>query len=182
VTVTREFSESFLRREFCTGRIGQQIADTANRYGLDILNVLILTPLPGTCLWKKMESEDRITANNFPEDWKYYTLNYPVARYQNLSWSDLDQEGDACSRDFYSYPRIISRVCGSLWRTRKLVSVLASLVSNLSYRSNELVYRDKREGVNFSRGETTNSSVMNRGVGSADAGREVCQQVAAMTE
>jgi radical SAM superfamily enzyme YgiQ (UPF0313 family) len=140
--------------------IGQQIADTANRYGLDILNVLILTPLPGTCLWKKMESEGRITANNFPEDWKYYTLNYPVARYQNLSWSDLDQESDVCSRNFYSYPRIIRRVCGSLCHTRKPVSVLASLVSNLSYRSNELVYREKREGVNLSRGETAKSSTL----------------------
>lgn len=28
--------------------IGQQIADTANRYGVDVINVLFLTPLPGT--------------------------------------------------------------------------------------------------------------------------------------
>jgi hypothetical protein len=38
--------------------------------------------------------------------------------------------------------------------------VLASLVSNLSYRSNELVYREKREGVNLSRGETAKSSTL----------------------
>jgi radical SAM superfamily enzyme YgiQ (UPF0313 family) len=138
--------------------VGQQIADTANRYGLDILNVLILTPLPGTCLWKKMESEGRITANNFPEDWKYYTLNYPVAKYQHLSWAELDQEGDVCSRDFYSYSRIIRRVCGSLWRMRKPVSVFASLVSNLSYRSNEVVYRKKRAGVNLFRTAIRDSS------------------------
>src|SRR5262245_57111514 len=58
-----------------------------------------------------------------------------------------------------AYPRIIRRVCGSLWRTRKPVSVLASLVSNLSYRSNEVVYREKRERVHLSRGETTDSNV-----------------------
>ena len=39
--------------------IGEHIADTANGYGLDLLNVQFLTPLPGTRLWEKMELEDR---------------------------------------------------------------------------------------------------------------------------
>jgi hypothetical protein len=81
-----------------------------------------------------------------------------VAKYRHLSWTDLDREYDVCARDFYSYPHIIGRVCGSLWRTRKPVSVLASLVSNLSYRSNELAYREKRAGVNVARGEATDSN------------------------
>ena len=51
--------------------IGQQIADTANRYGVDMLNVLFLTPLPGTRLWDKMESAGRIAASSFPGEWKY---------------------------------------------------------------------------------------------------------------
>ncbi|MDA2927360.1 B12-binding domain-containing radical SAM protein [Acidobacteria bacterium AH-259-G07] len=133
--------------------IGQQIADTANRYGLDLLTVLILTPLPGTSLWKKMESEGRITANNFPEDWKYYTLTFPVARYRHLSWADLVGESDACSRAFYSYPRIMRRTFRSLCGTRKPTSVLASVVSNLSCRSNAVLYREKCQGLNLSRGE-----------------------------
>ena len=56
--------------------IGHQIVHTANRYGLDALNVLFVTPLPGTRLWEKMEMEGRIAVNAFPEDWKYY-LNLP---------------------------------------------------------------------------------------------------------
>jgi len=43
--------------------IGKQIADTSSRYGVDILNTLFLTPLPGTLLWKDMESQGRIAAN-----------------------------------------------------------------------------------------------------------------------
>ena len=134
--------------------IGQQIADTANRYGLDILNLLILTPLPGTNLWKKMESEGRITATNFPEDWKYYTLSYPVAKHRHLSWADLDAEYDVAARNFYSCRSIARRVFGNLWRTRKPVSVFASLVSNLSYRSNEVYHRQKRREVSRFRQET----------------------------
>jgi len=113
--------------------IGRQIAAVAKHYGLDILNLLFLTPLPGTALWQKMEAEGRIAANNFPEDWKYYTLTFPVAKYRHLSWADLLREMDSCSRDFYSYPHILHRLWVSLWRTRK---PLPMLVSTLSYRNN----------------------------------------------
>jgi len=113
--------------------IGRQIVAAAKHYGLDILDLLLLTPLPGTSLWQKMEAEGRITANNFPEDWRYYTLTFPVARYRHLSWAELVREMDCCSRDFYSYPHILHRLWVSLWRTHK---PLPMLVSTLSYRAN----------------------------------------------
>ena len=42
--------------------------------------------LIGTRLWDQMKSEDRIALDTFPEDWKYHTLTFPVARYKNLSY------------------------------------------------------------------------------------------------
>ncbi len=80
--------------------IGLQISDTASGYGLDLLNVTFLTPLPGTRLWEMMESEGRIVANTFPEDWKYYTLTFPVARYKHLSWADILIENETCAQLF----------------------------------------------------------------------------------
>jgi len=97
--------------------IGKHIAETARKYGVDILNVLFLTPLPGTRLCDQMKSQDRIALDTFPQDWKYYTLTFPVARYN----------------DFYSIPRILHRVLANLWCRRH---PLISLVGNLSYRSN----------------------------------------------
>jgi radical SAM superfamily enzyme YgiQ (UPF0313 family) len=113
--------------------IGKRIAGAARQYGVDNLNVLFLTPLPGTRLWDKMKSEDRIALNTFPQDWKYYTLTFPVARYKHLSLDGIIQEMISCNRDFYSMPRILRRVCSSLWQRRR---PLISLVSNLSYRNN----------------------------------------------
>ncbi len=113
--------------------IGKRIAEAASRYGVDNLNVLFLTPLPGTRLWGQMRSEDRIALNTFPEDWRYYTLNFPVARYKHLSLDGIIQEMAACNRDFYSLRRIVRRVFSSLWHRRKPV---ISLVGNLSYRGN----------------------------------------------
>jgi radical SAM superfamily enzyme YgiQ (UPF0313 family) len=122
--------------------IGRQIAAVAKHYGLDLLNLAFLTPLPGTGLWQKMEAEGRITANNFPEDWKYYTFTFPVAKYLQLSWADLIREMDSCSRDFYSYPHILHRLWASLWRTRRPFPMLVSTFScKNNLRINRKVYR-----------------------------------------
>ena len=113
--------------------IGKRIAKAANRYGLDNLNVLFLTPLPGTRLWSQMNADNRIILDEFPDDWKYYTLTYPVARYKHLSLNDVIREMDECNRSFYSVPNIAQRLCSSLLKRRE---PWISLVGNLSYRSN----------------------------------------------
>ncbi|TET34522.1 MAG: B12-binding domain-containing radical SAM protein [Planctomycetota bacterium] len=123
--------------------IGRRIAEAANRYGVDILNTLFLTPLPGTRLWKRLVSEGRIAANVFPEDWRYYTLTLPVAKYRNLSCADMAREMDICDRTFYSLPRILRRVFSCILHGHKLFTML---VSNLSYRYNiRLARRMQRE-------------------------------------
>jgi len=113
--------------------IGERIAEVAREYGVDNLNVLFLTPLPGTRLWDQMKSEGRIALDAFPEDWKYYTLTFPVARYKHLSLDGIIQEMISCNRNFYSLPRILRRVGSNLWQARK---PLISLVGNLSFRGN----------------------------------------------
>jgi radical SAM superfamily enzyme YgiQ (UPF0313 family) len=113
--------------------IGKHTANVASQYGVDNLNAMFLTPLPGTRLWDQMKSEGRIALDTFPEDWKYYTLTFPVARYEHLSLDGIIEEMIFCDRDFYSMPRILRRVWGNLWRRRK---PLITLVGNLSHRSN----------------------------------------------
>jgi len=113
--------------------IGKRIAEVASQYGVDYLNALFLTPLPGTRLWDQMKSEGRIALDAFPEDWKYYTLTFPVARYKHLSLDGIIQEMISCNRNFYSLPRILRRVGSNFWQSRK---PLISLVGNLSFRGN----------------------------------------------
>jgi radical SAM superfamily enzyme YgiQ (UPF0313 family) len=113
--------------------IGSRIAEAARRYGVDNLNVLFLTPLPGTRLWDQMKSQGRIPLDVFPQDWKYYTLTYPVARYKHLSLDGIIREMISCNETFYSVPGIFRRVCSSFWHRRK---PWISLGGNLSYRGN----------------------------------------------
>lgn len=115
--------------------IGRQIARAARNYGVDVLNTLFLTPLPGTRLWTQMKADDRIAADDFPDDWRYYTLGFPTARYKHFSWDAIQGEMKSCERRFYSKWQIVRRVLGNLIKWRQPI---LSLVTNLSYRNNAL--------------------------------------------
>ena len=81
-----------------TAGIGRRTAEAARQYGVDILNTLFLTPLPGTRLWDQMTAEGRIVLDRFPQDWQYYTLTFPVARYAHLTQEQAIEEMVACGR------------------------------------------------------------------------------------
>jgi len=136
--------------------IGKRIAEVAGRYGVDNLNVLFLTPFPGTRLWNQMKSEDRIALDTFPEDWRYYTLTFPVARYKHLSLDGIIEEMLSCDRSFYSMRRISRRICSSLWHRRM---PLVNLVGNLSYRSNLRLNRKAYADFMYQRGNRADIGV-----------------------
>lgn len=123
--------------------ISEIAAKACDVYELDAANVLILTPLPGTALFTEMEQQNRITANNYPEDWKYYTLCHPVAEYKNFTWPQLMEEVSNFNDIFYSYSKMtrrIIRMTFRLWHSPKALAV--GILSNLTYRFNHI--RDKR--------------------------------------
>jgi len=124
--------------------IGKRVALTAKEYGVDSMNALFLTPLPGTRLWDQLKSEDRIALDTFPEDWRFYTLNFPVARYQRLSSDAVMKEMDDCNRTFYSMSGVALRFWSSFWQWRK---PLINLITNLSTRNNSRV--ETRSYVDF---------------------------------
>lgn len=131
--------------------IGRRIAEAASSYGVDILNALFLTPLPGTRLWDQMKSQDRIAANDFPRDWRYYTLGFPTAHYKHFSWSDIMEEMNSCDRRFYSLGRILRRVVGSFLSRRHPI---VSLVSNMSYRNNASLSRSSYRQLSIPDGQS----------------------------
>ena len=119
--------------------IGHRIAESARLYGLDLLNVLYLTPLPGTRLWEKMEQEGSLTATDFPGDWQFYTLNHPVTRHGHLSSAQLRAEMRSCTEEFYSLPRVFQRVLRNVWRR---CQPRLTLAGNFSFRVNAQASRN----------------------------------------
>jgi radical SAM superfamily enzyme YgiQ (UPF0313 family) len=120
--------------------IGNLIADTAERMRVDLLNVLFLTPLPGTRLWEEMGSHQRVALDEFPGDWSYFTLTYPVVRFTGLTMTEASREMIACSKRFYTIPRLLGR----LWRhLRRGQSAVIGLAGGLSYWKNIRLDRKK---------------------------------------
>jgi hypothetical protein len=109
---------------------------------VDNMNVLFLTPLPGTRLWKHVKAEGRIALGDFPEDWKYYTLNYPVARYKYLNRDQIIQEMIDCNGTFYSVANILGRFGRDLLAGHHaLVSLISGVSSRINSRSYGRTYR-----------------------------------------
>ncbi|HSG29271.1 MAG TPA: radical SAM protein, partial [Candidatus Krumholzibacterium sp.] len=119
--------------------IGLEIASTAREYGVDAINTMYLTPLPGTALWDRMEADGLIRLNRFPEDWKYYTLTIPVCSYRHFSHDQIVDEMHDCNSSFYSLAGIMRRAARVFFKGHRTI---LSLVCNLSYRKNaELGWR-----------------------------------------
>lgn len=116
--------------------IGARIADTAREYGVDSLNAVYLTPLPGTRLWHQMQGEGRITMKTYPADWRYYTLTFPVARFERLTREAVIREMSECNERFYTLSGVMRRVWSCFWGRRK---PLINLITNLSSRNNSKV-------------------------------------------
>ena len=131
---------------------GLQIARAAHAYGLDGLNLLLMTPLPGTPLWEKMEAHGRIVAHSFPDDWQYYTLCMPVAQYMHLSWTDLVEEFMSSLRAFYSRRRIAARCLRRVLHARSGRGVVTSLVVNLLCRQDIPLNVQRFRGYDLGRG------------------------------
>ncbi|MFQ5829377.1 MAG: B12-binding domain-containing radical SAM protein [Candidatus Methylomirabilia bacterium] len=121
--------------------ISEVIAGAADQYGVDMANVLILTPLPGTKLHADMEGHGRIIADHYPGDWQYYTLGYPVAHFTHFTWAEIVGEMNRFKDLFYSYPKILRRVLLIASRTRSPLKVLVGLVGNLGYRYSHLFHQ-----------------------------------------
>ena len=115
-------------------RVGKRIAEAGKLFGLDMITVMFMTPLPGTGLWDRIASDSRILIKSYPADWKYYTLNLPVMRYNHLSWTDMVEELKACYEHFYSYSDIAKRAFTQLFRYRRPLNAAAVSITNLSYK------------------------------------------------
>jgi radical SAM superfamily enzyme YgiQ (UPF0313 family) len=84
--------------------------------GLALAQFGILTPFPGTPLFKDMETEGRI----LDRDWGKYTISNVVFRPENLSPEALKRGFLDAYRRFYS-PVSIARRLLPAWRRRPLL-------------------------------------------------------------
>ena len=109
---------------------------------IDIIQITIFTPLPGTHLFNRIYKEDRLIYKKFPEDWIRYSfgsitikpLKFTIQEFKNVLIKDLGL--------LFGMKNIIIRFIKTLIRTKKISTAILCLLLNISYRKTIYGYID----------------------------------------
>ena len=105
--------------------------DEISSWGLECAEFNILTPLPKTPLFERMEREDRILT----KDWSKYNYDHVVFQPKNMSPKELKDGTSRISRRFYSVKDTLERILiGTANKSLGLSSISLRLFSNLDLR------------------------------------------------
>jgi len=102
---------------------------TIDDWELDILEAYILTPLPGTPLFDRLEKEGRILT----KDWTKYNLVNAVFEPKNMTVDELHEGARYVAKEFYTLPRTLKR-CANIMMISKSYAGLLPMGTNLSFR------------------------------------------------
>lgn len=105
------------------------------RSGIDVMQLTYLTPLPGTPLFNQIQEEDRLLYSNYPEDWQHYDMTEIVFKPKRIDLSIIINTINGIQQRMYAWPIIINKAISTFFRTRRLITTLFALNSNINYRN-----------------------------------------------
>lgn len=103
--------------------------------GIDICQISILTPLPGTQFFEVMEREDRLVDTDFPGDWRKYRLSRIVHRPAGISAEGIYRGDNYIKTRLYGPLPFFYRMVRSFLSLRKIRSFYGV------YRFNRALHR-----------------------------------------
>ena len=96
----------------------------------DSVQFQILTPFPGTDLYKHLLSEKRIIYDNYPDDWSRCDMDHLVIKPRNMDLMDLVRGVDYLIDRTFSQRAIIVRAFRTLVHTRSITSTILAFSLN----------------------------------------------------
>jgi radical SAM superfamily enzyme YgiQ (UPF0313 family) len=97
----------------------RELADFIVSAGVDIVQISILTPLPGTSLMDRMEQENRLIFNEFPKDWEKFRFSYLTHTLEKTPPNAVYAGNNHIKRRIYSLPTYPVRMARSLLTIKK---------------------------------------------------------------
>lgn len=126
---------------FIFGLDSDSLQDIRNRRefikkaNVDCYQTGILTPMPGTKTYKRMDADDRIVRNNYPKDWEYYSVYDVTFKPVKMSMDELASEMKDLWYDVYSKNNMMKKFMSGLRKTKNVDSATWALATNFSYRN-----------------------------------------------
>lgn len=100
---------------------------------VDVMQLSILTPLPGTKVFERAKEEGRLIKNNFPEDWKYYHAVEVTMRPKKIDSDRLTKLMREINRDLFNKDSLRRRMFKTLFRTRSFTAAYHAYAYNFTY-------------------------------------------------
>ena len=110
---------------------------------IDIMQATILTPLPGTALYKRFEEAGRLLHTNYPEDWERYNYAEVVFKPQKMSPEDFTSSVIENWERLYDIKTLKRKFLNTLKLTKNPTTAAWGFSSNLQMRN--FVFEGKKD-------------------------------------
>ena len=119
------FGAFIIGNDFETKEYYKALADYLVHSGIDIFQISILTPLPGTDLMEEITTCDRLLYKDFPKDWDKYRFSYVVHKTKGIDLETIYAADNYIKKRLYAFPTYPIRMLKSLFNLRRLKRVYA---------------------------------------------------------
>lgn len=113
------------------------LPENVEALGLDLCRFSVLTPYPGTRLYRELEGSGRIMT----KDWSRYDQHRAVFTPANMTAARLDEIYRDVWRRAYTWRRVFGRLRGSPWRHRSYIFILLGANIGFKYLGIDRKYR-----------------------------------------
>ncbi len=96
----------------------KRLADFILDSGIDMVQISILTPLPGTALMEQVQQEGRLLFTDFPEDWAKFRFSYLTHRPEGVDPETVYIGDNYIKKHIYSFPSYPLRILRSFFWIR----------------------------------------------------------------
>lgn len=98
--------------------------------GIDAMQATILTPLPGTGLYKRLQKEGRLLYTNYPYDWQRYHFHEVIHKPLKMSPEELMKSIEECWKTIWNEKTIYRKMLKTLKETKNAKAATWALTSN----------------------------------------------------
>lgn len=100
----------------------ETLAKFIRHVGIDIVQISILTPLPGTDLFEQVQNEGRLLFSDFPNDWAKYRFSYMVHRAEGTTPEMVYTGNNHIKHSVYGFPAFALRMLRVFFSLRNPVN------------------------------------------------------------
>jgi len=120
--------------DFETPAYYKKITEFLIKSGIDIFQIALLTPIPGTDFIEQLKNENRLLYTNYPSDWDNYRFSYIVHQLNGSTPELIYTADNYIKKNLYAFPTYPLRLIKAIFNIRKPATWLATYKMNEGYK------------------------------------------------